>query len=110
MFARVTPGVWQDKPDIPGMVAALNAGDLAGVGRRMSNAFKHALSATSRVEIEDIKDTCLRFGALGAVMSGSGSAVVGMFRPDADVERPLGILKRRYKQVYLARPVPRLVP
>lgn len=108
MFARVTPGAWPEAPDIDGMTAALKAGDLAGIGRRMFNVFKHALPSTLRVQIEDIKDVMLRCGALGAVMSGSGSAVVGLFRPDADTERPASILRRRYQQVFLARPVPRL--
>ncbi|MCI8808672.1 MAG: 4-(cytidine 5'-diphospho)-2-C-methyl-D-erythritol kinase [Oscillibacter sp.] len=107
MFARVTPGVWPEQPDIDGMVSALAGGDLEGVARRLSNVFKFSLPAPSRVMIEDIKDVLIRCGALGAVMSGSGPAVLGLFRPDVDTERPMGILKRRYNQVFLARPIPR---
>ncbi len=108
MFARVTPGAWPETPDIDGMVSALAAGDLPGIARRMSNVFKFVLPTPARVEIEDIKAVMLRFGALGAVMSGSGSAVVGLFRPDASLQRPYDILKRRYRQVFTAQPTPRL--
>lgn len=108
MFARVTPGDWERVPDVNGMIAALATGDLEGVARRMSNVFEEALPPQARVEIEDIKDVLFRCGALGAAMSGSGSAVAGIFRSPAEAERPLGILRRRYKNAFLAQPVPKL--
>lgn len=70
-------------PDLSGMLAAIDAGDLGGMARRMFNVFEAALPARQRAMVDETKLALLDLGALGACMSGTGSAVFGVF-PDAE--------------------------
>lgn len=65
-------------PDTAGIIAALNAGELLPVCRRMFNVFEGVDDRRMREETE-LKNALLDEGALGAVMTGTGSAVFGIF-------------------------------
>ena len=67
------------RPDTQGAIAALEAGDLAGVARRMYNVFEDALPERQRVRVNDIKNALIQCGALGASMSGTGPTAFGLF-------------------------------
>ena len=110
MFARVRPENRKNPPDIDGMIGALKEGDLEGIAQRMSNVFDGALSLQARVQIEDIKDTMKRCGAMNAIMSGSGPTVFGLFQDEIPARRMLKVLgRRRYSKAFLAKPVERLI-
>ncbi|MDO5701806.1 MAG: 4-(cytidine 5'-diphospho)-2-C-methyl-D-erythritol kinase [Lachnospiraceae bacterium] len=68
-------------PDIDGMLAAIEAGDLEAMTDPscMSNVLEAVTGARYPV-IGEIEKTMKAEGALGAVMSGSGSTVFGIFR------------------------------
>ena len=66
------------RPDSDGILKALDSGDLGGVARRMYNVFEDVLPR-GRHEIDEIKGSLLDCGALGAVMTGSGPSVFGVF-------------------------------
>ncbi len=109
MFARFRPEHRKNPPDIDGMMAALKEGNLEGVARRVNNVFEAALSLQARVQIDDIKDTMLRCGAMTAAMSGSGPTVFGLFKEEEPARRMLKVLgRRRYAKAFLAKPVGRL--
>lgn len=109
MFARLRFDGALPRPDVDGMVSALERGDLEGLAKRAGNFFESVLEAEERREIETIKETLLRHGALAAAMSGSGPAVFGLFAPSAETAGAEEELKRRYDQVFRARPVGRLL-
>ena len=67
------------KPDISGMVQAVETGDLPGVARRMFNVFESALTRSQSQQVESLKSRLLDAGALGAAMTGSGSGVFALF-------------------------------
>lgn len=67
------------RPDIDGAIAALGSGDLNGLARRCFNVFEGALSSRKRETIEELEDELLTRGALCAGMTGTGSAVYGIF-------------------------------
>jgi 4-diphosphocytidyl-2-C-methyl-D-erythritol kinase len=46
--------------------------------------------------VKEIKSSPLDYGALGAVMTGTGSAVFGVFRPDAVPDEPIHALRKEY--------------
>ena len=74
------------RPDVTGMVKAVEAGDLPGVARRMFNVFESALTRSQADQVTRLKNTLLDCGALGSVMTGSGSRVYALFG-DADTAR-----------------------
>ncbi|MDR1116652.1 MAG: 4-(cytidine 5'-diphospho)-2-C-methyl-D-erythritol kinase [Oscillospiraceae bacterium] len=66
------------RPDTGGIISALHAGDLPAVSRRLYNVMEEAAKNFTK-DISELRGTLLRGGALGACMSGSGSAVYGIF-------------------------------
>lgn len=71
LFARLDTLRTRCRPDTDGLVAALRAGDVAGVARRMYNVFEDALDRRAAQAVGEIKRCLLDNGALGAVMSGA---------------------------------------
>ena len=82
-------------PDTAGLTAALEKGDLAQLCRRMYNVFEDIDDRRLRT-VKEIKGCLLDQGALGAVMTGTGSAVFGVFRPGAAPEGTVSQLRREY--------------
>lgn len=109
MFARLRFDRDRLRPDVDGMIQALEQGDLKGVAGRVGNVFEGVLEVEERREIESIKETLLRHGALAAAMSGSGPAVFGIFAPDSGTAGALEELRSQYAQVFQAEPVGRLI-
>lgn len=72
-------------PDVPALLNALAAGDVSAIGRAFGNALYPAARAMAP-EIGAYRERLLSLGALGASMTGSGSAVFGLF-PDERAAR-----------------------
>ena len=68
----------QKHPDIDGMIQAINHNDLTGITYRMGNVLEQVTQKHYPAIIQ-IKENMRRLGALGALMSGSGSTVFGIF-------------------------------
>lgn len=105
LFARVDGGDLGRRPDVDGMAAALARGDLDAVAARLGNVFETVLTGEEGAAVAAIRRTLLDCGALGAVMSGSGPTVFGLFRDAAAAREAARTLSERYAQTYLARPV-----
>lgn len=105
LFGRVKCGKIRCRPDIKGQLEALERGDLAGVARRMYNVFEDVLSERHRKEIDAIKAILIAHGALGAVMSGSGPTVFGIFPERPQAEGCCSVLKGTYRQTFLVQSV-----
>ena len=106
LFARLHEEGEKNRPDIPGMMQALKRGDLDGIARRLGNVFEEVLPEECG-EVFRIKQQLLSLGALGAAMSGSGPTVFGLFREEDAAQSASEVLKARYPQTFLARPVGR---
>lgn len=65
-------------------MTALNSGDLKAISKTLSNSLE---DVTSDGIIQDIKSEMLMSGALGSVMTGSGSAVFGIFDSECKVKQ-----------------------
>jgi 4-diphosphocytidyl-2-C-methyl-D-erythritol kinase len=90
------------RPDTPAMIAAIEARDLAEIGRRMGNVFEELVKLR---EVETLKSILLRGGALGAAMSGSGSAVIGLFAGEREAAACLRDLREITEEAYLTKPL-----
>ena len=88
--------------DVEGMISALTKGNLALIVGKLANVFEPFCKPE---EIGKIKEQMLNCGAVGALMSGSGSAVFGLFEREEDALRCGELLRPQVEQVDLARPL-----
>jgi len=65
-------------PDTKGMLKSLDQQDLMHVAGHVGNTME-SIVASAHPEIQEIKTTMLDCGAMGVAMTGSGSAVFGIF-------------------------------
>ena len=68
----------ESHPDINGMIKALETGDLKGVTERLGNVLE-TVTVPAYPIIDEIKQSMMDAGAEGALMSGSGPTVFGIF-------------------------------
>jgi 4-diphosphocytidyl-2-C-methyl-D-erythritol kinase len=73
----------------------------------MYNVFEDVLPRGAR-DVEDIKLTLLDHGALGAVMTGSGPAVFGLFSDEAGAGDAYAKLRSSYKECYKTQTAQRI--
>jgi len=81
---------------------AVCGSDLSAVSKHLRNIFEKAMNIP---EVDQIKETMIRSGALGACMTGSGSAVFGIFDDEDKAEDCAAELRREYDDVFLTVPV-----
>lgn len=105
LFARVDLRKITRRPDTAGVVAALEAGDLAGVAHRLYNVFEDVLEPRRRAKIDEIKGQLIDCGALGASMTGSGPTVFGLFDSPQAARRAEQRLREQYREVFLTQTV-----
>lgn len=91
----------QRRPSRSAMMDALLSGDLEGVGRELCNVFEYAVALP---EVEAIKRVMRRHGTLGCQMTGSGSAVFGLFTGKGEAKRCAQELEDSYPEVFVCRP------
>ena len=89
------------------MLRALADGDLEGVARRCFNVFEAALARRPAALVAETKNALLDLGALGACMSGTGSAVFGLFRDRAAASGAAAALKGRGSTCFVCGPTAR---
>ena len=88
-------------PDCQAQEDAIRAGDLEAVCAAAGNALEECSGAK---DTGAIKALLREKGAVTALMTGSGSAVFGVFRDQASAQAAADAAKARWKQVYLAQP------
>ncbi len=82
VFAKCTPHLPEDPTILYNMLSALATGDAAKVAPALQNDLE-APAIALHGEIADAKNTLTEAGALGVVMSGSGSTVFGLVQSEA---------------------------
>ena len=95
-----------EKPDLfhPSAKAfckALEVGDLDGMAACIGNSFEEALALRDCLAA---RDTLRKHGALAACMSGSGSAVFGLFRSRESAEQCAFVMAQQYAAVRVCQP------
>ncbi len=111
-FSVSTPALFREldekgiesRPNTKDALKALTAGDLRGVAEKLSNVFEQVLGSRKKA-IFSIKKRLLENSALGAVMSGTGSAVFGLYEDKELARSAAEKLRKRYTEVFLCRTV-----
>ena len=105
LFAQADRVKLRCRPDTRGLLAALEAGDLGGVARRMYNVFEDVMPPRLHARVAEIKNELIQRGALGACMSGSGPTAFGLFDREGAAEEARAALRERCRDTFLCRTV-----
>ena len=108
LFRRLDQSSMRCHPDTAGILTALEGGDLTALCRRMYNVFEDLDDRRLRT-IKEIKGHLLDAGALGSIMTGTGSAVFGVFTPGTIPEGATESLRREYGFCEAAKGIGRLL-
>ncbi len=109
LFRKLDSVPVRHHPDTAGLVQAIREGKLEEICRRLYNVFEDVDDRRLRT-VSEIKGKLLDHRALGTIMTGTGSAVFGIFADDAAAEAACQALREEYKFVCTAKPVGRLLP
>lgn len=96
-------GFDRERLNTKNIIGGLKTGNLFTITSNLYNKFEEVLNLSV---VQNIKDTMLAYGALGALMSGSGPTVYGIFNKSdsAALEMCKAKLNERFDMVYTARP------
>lgn len=89
----------EERYDIEGLIKCMESDDMSCVASKMKNKMEAAIIMENPI-IDDIKSTMLENGALGALMSGSGPTVFGLFDDMDKMETAYSKLSQRIDKVY----------
>ena len=107
LFRRIDSRSSRCRPDTEGIRAALEAGDVKALSCRMFNVFEDVLDRRT-TDINNIKSSLLGFGAMGAAMSGTGSAVFGLFPNQELADWAAVSLRPLHRETYATKTIGRL--
>jgi len=89
-------------PDIDGMISDLSKGDLKGIASRLGNVLRD-VTCEEHVIVPELEQAMRALGAQGALMSGSGPTVFGIFEDEAVCAQALEKIRTDYPGIYSAR-------
>jgi len=99
MFSLVDSAKSKEHPDTDGLISALNFGAFSEIARRVFNVMESA-AAIRCSEIPSIRLELQRLGAAGACMSGSGSAVFGIFESSGNAKRAAELMRSQTAETF----------
>lgn len=93
--------------DVQKMIAALSTGKTEAIAGAMQNVFEELCSEQEKQLLHDCRQPLLQNGALGALLSGSGSALFGLFDSPQRAQRCTDLLQNHplLEGAFLCRPV-----
>lgn len=86
------------------IINAMKRNDLNSICRNMRNILENVTINKNRI-IKSIKVDMLELGAIGALMSGSGPTVFGVFEDMLTAQRCYDAMKDKYRDVYITRTI-----
>jgi 4-diphosphocytidyl-2-C-methyl-D-erythritol kinase len=91
-----------NRPNNKYLIECLEKEDIKSLAKNMVNVLETVTSSNHK-EINEIEKTMNDFNALGAMMSGSGPTVFGLFDNEEDANLCKKELLKKYKQVYAVK-------
>jgi len=90
------------RPDIPGMLQAIENNDLGALCSSMGNVLETVTTKMHPVIIE-LKQKLMELGAMGSLMSGSGPTVFGVFEDMSTAQRAYDSIKTMTNEVFVVK-------
>ncbi len=104
IYEKIDNAPINHRPDTVSMIRALNEGDLYGIADGLCNVME-SVTETMHPIIAGIKKKMIKNGAMGALMSGSGSAVFGLFDSFDKAKASADSFFYQFADVYLCRTI-----
>ncbi len=102
VYSAIDSAQIREHPDTQGMIDAIKRGDVRAVAAKLSNVMD-AVTENMHPIIRGIKKKMIMNGALGAVMSGSGPTVFGIFPDFASAKAAHDSFSYQFKEVFIVR-------
>lgn len=104
VFTAITDIPSLPHPNTPVLLEALKAGDVTKFLANTANSLE-APAISAMPEIADIKETLMKKGALGAMMSGSGPTVFAIFDDTEKAREAVSYFRKKRYRSFLTSPV-----
>ena len=101
-YANYDAAEWIRHPDNEGFLFAATKQDLRTMCNKASNVFEQVVEVSDRVKI---KAVMRNHNAMMAMMTGSGTAVFGIFEKEIDAKKCAEVLRHKFKNVFETIPV-----
>ena len=85
------------------LIKAIEKKDLEAIAQNLHNDFEIWTLRNYSV-IQKVKQLMIKYGALGSLMSGKGSAVFGLFDDKNTVQKAYELIKKDYPKTFLVKP------
>lgn len=102
IYEQIDSAPIEKHPDTDAVISALKNGDLRAIASGLCNVME-TVTETTHPEVRGIKNKMILNGALGAVMSGSGPTVFGLFDDYKTAKASADSFSHQYKDVYVAK-------
>lgn len=101
-FKKLDQKAIKDHPDIPGIIELLKNQNDTALQAALGNVFEEVVFE-AYPEISEIKKELQAKGAFAAIMTGSGSTLVGYYQNKARAEQSWQQLRKKYTRCYLSQ-------
>lgn len=91
----------EKRPNMDIILNAVKNNDIETISKNLVNVLETVTVHNYKI-IDDIKKTMMEYGALGSIMSGSGSTVFGIFKDDS-IENCYNHIKKEINEVYITK-------
>ena len=104
LFQKMDAEPLQQRPDTQAMLRALEEGDLEKIGANLGNVMEPVACALHPQE-QELREKILAEKALGARMTGSGSALYGLFENSQQAEKAAEAFRKLPVETFVCTPV-----
>ncbi len=85
----------QDHPDTKGMIQAMAEADITKMGQLLGNVLE-TVTIPMHPQIAQLKKELVQLGAEGALMSGSGPTVFGLFKEEESAKKAASTIRKKF--------------
>lgn len=101
VYDNLDLGKVEERPNMDTILNAVKNNDIETISKNLVNVLETVTINNYKI-IDDIKKTMIEYGALGSLMSGSGSTVFGIFTDDS-IKNCYNHIKKDIDEVYITK-------